>query len=134
MMRANKSIGGKNARTADFAIRVTSARGSSKFSMPSETASCCACADAGVLALSFRGMTGLRIYAVNKARRRGWCHDTGVAGPVALFDSGGIFLPSLQAHSPQSLLQPLCFYFFFKEVRVFYMHFNSSFTGCAYSL
>ncbi len=45
-----------DTRTADFAIRVTRARGSSKFSMPSETASCCACADAGVLALSFRGM------------------------------------------------------------------------------
>jgi len=27
-------------RTADFAMRVTSARGSSKFSMPSDTASC----------------------------------------------------------------------------------------------
>lgn len=45
-------------RTADFAIRVTSARGSSKFSMPSDTAFCWACADAGVLALSFRGIAG----------------------------------------------------------------------------
>ena len=46
-------------RTADLAMRVTRARGSSKFSMPSETASCCACAwaDAGALALSFRGMS-----------------------------------------------------------------------------
>ena len=34
--------------------------------MPSETESCCACADAGVLELSFRGMTGLQIYAVRE--------------------------------------------------------------------
>ena len=60
-MHANYSATGKNTRTADFAIRVTSARGSSKFSMPSETESCCACAEAGVLELSFRGMIGLRI-------------------------------------------------------------------------
>jgi hypothetical protein len=45
--------------TADLAMRVTRARGSSKFSIPSETASCCACAwaDAGALTLSFRGIS-----------------------------------------------------------------------------
>jgi len=46
-------------RTADFAIRVTRARGSSKFSMPSETASCWACAEAGALAFSLRGIMGV---------------------------------------------------------------------------
>ena len=60
-MRANYTTKEMSTRTADFAIRVTRARGSSKFSIPSETASCCACADAGVLAVSFRGMAGSRI-------------------------------------------------------------------------
>ena len=60
-VRASYTATGMKTRTADFAIRVTRARGSSKFSIPSETASCCACAEAGVLALSFRGMAGLRI-------------------------------------------------------------------------
>jgi hypothetical protein len=62
-VRAKYTATGMNTRTADFAIRVTRARGSSKFSIPSETASCCACADAGVLAVSFRGMAGSRIKA-----------------------------------------------------------------------
>jgi hypothetical protein len=60
-MRANYAATRMNTRRADFAIRVTRARGSSKLSIPSETVSCCVCADAGVLALSFRGMAGSRI-------------------------------------------------------------------------
>jgi len=60
-VRANYTATGTNTRTAEFAIRVTRARGSSKVSIPSETASCCACADAGVLAVSFRGMARSRI-------------------------------------------------------------------------
>jgi hypothetical protein len=59
-LRVSRPRHGRRKLTADLAMRVTRARGSSKFSMPSETASCCACAcawaDAGALALSFRGM------------------------------------------------------------------------------
>jgi hypothetical protein len=58
-LRVSRPRHGRRKLTADLAMRVTRARGSSKFSMPSETASCCACAwaDAGALALSFRGMS-----------------------------------------------------------------------------
>ena len=101
-MRANYTTKGMNTRTADFAIRVTRARGSSKFSIPSETASCCACADAGVLAVSFRGMAGSRI-KVNSEMLTGYSvgrRDEGV-------ESDFLFR-ALQKHDSYREQQSLC--------------------------
>jgi hypothetical protein len=49
---------GRCVHTADFAILVTRLFGSSKLSIPSETRSCCACAEMGPVFVSFRGMGG----------------------------------------------------------------------------
>jgi hypothetical protein len=123
-VRASYTATGMNTRTADFAIRVTRARGSSKFSIPSETASCCACADAGVLALSFRGMAGSRIKANgemltgtqwgdemrpwNAISFSGHIRNTGVTDSYRVRDSISVLSSSLCSFTVFQALQHSC--------------------------
>jgi hypothetical protein len=67
-------------RTADFAIFVMMLFGSSKFSIPSETRSCCAWAEMGPVVDSLRGMA-------LGVEQRWWLETT-----VLDWDKIGIFL------------------------------------------